>query len=506
MRSHRSFFCLLLCVCILFGLFSVSAFAIDDDNSYFNGEQVALNIVDENGFSLLANDVSYTVKQYWKPSSSSNWNNYTNSIITDTQYSTINILFEIILASEIEKNSNFDVTLNINSDSYGSITSKNFMIYDSAGNPSCSDLPTVNINGSRVDVINIWNDLRSSYKIEFSFTIENPSYTLDEGSGGGGEEPEATEAPTEAPTEPPEEPDQPQIGVFYLNSTILKESSFNFEIGMTWRQWVNSDYNPYKYNYSQKISGFSVNTQNFLTYWKYKSGYSFESFHVYADNSYSYLIGGLDYITENAIYYLLGEAPKFAINSSGEQYKYDFMISSVSVSILDQEEVSGGILGWIKSIFNGIKNLPANIASKISGFFTELGNKISALGDAIINGIKSLFIPSEDSIEEMKSKFEGLLEERFGAVYESTAVIDNFANAFFNTAQVQAVTDTGGTIYFPLVTVPLAGSDFSFGGWDVDIIPDKFQGIVDMLKMAIDIVCTFVFVNALRKKLEGILR
>ena len=228
----------------------VSAFAIEDDISYFNGEQVALNIVDENGFSLLANDVSYTVKQYWKPSSSSNWNNYTNSIITDTQYSTINILFEITLASEIEKNSNFDVTLNINSDSYGSITSKNFMIYDSAGNPSCSDLPTVNINESRVDVINILNDLRSSYKIEFSFTIENPSYTIDDGSGGSGPEPEDTEAPTEAPTDPPVEPPvEPGNPKFYVNST-----PFEFEEGMTWQKWVFSTYNPYKYNYSTKTT------------------------------------------------------------------------------------------------------------------------------------------------------------------------------------------------------------------------------------------------------------
>ena len=483
MRSHRSFLCLLLCACILFGLFSVSAFAIEDDQSYFNGEEVGLNIVDENGFSLLATDIAYTVKNYWKTASSSSWTNYTNSIITDTQYDSLDILFEITLTSEIEINSNFDVTLNLYSDNYNSLVVTDFKMYDTNGNPSNSDIPSITLNGTRVHAINIFNNLAAANKLEFYFTVNNPSYTLDDGSGGG-VEPEVSEATTEAPTEP----SQPTNPTFILNGNY--EHILEFEKGMNWGDWVDSEYN---------TIGLIVTT------WYDRIGYEkgFSTSYVTLDGK-SDFVDKYDTIIENYNYIM-------PIGSTGwpiglENYIFEFYTSSINISILTDEETQGGILGWIKNIFNSIKNLPTNIASKISGFFTELGNKISALGDAIINGIKGLFIPTEDSIEEMKTKFEQLLEDRFGAVYESTAVIDNFANAFFNTAQVQAATDTGGTIHFPLVSVPLAGTEFSFGGWDVDLIPDSFEGIVELLKMATDIVCTFVFINALRKKLEGILR
>lgn len=142
-----------------------------------------------------------------------------------------------------------------------------------------------------------------------------------------------------------------------------------------------------------------------------------------------------------------------------------------------EEEKQTGLLG---NILTGITNLPSKI------------------GDAITNGIKNLFIPTKEDLVSVKDDWEQLLSDRFGAVYESTDIIDDFANAF-------TYDGTQETIDFPEITIELAGADFVFGGWEVDVIPERFDFLIDMLKLLIDIVCTFAFVNAMKKRLEGVL-
>lgn len=214
---------------------------------------------------------------------------------------------------------------------------------------------------------------------------------------------------------------------------------------MTFSQWVNSDYNTVGF----VLDGLSLNLDGNTLY--------------YRDTKTNTVSAVLNYhkigdLASNQVYYC-GNSDILSLI----EYEFNFSISSITINTLEDEKVSGGILGWVKSIFNGIVNLPQNIASKISSFFTELGNKISALGDKILDGIKSLFIPSEESITELKGKFEQLLADRFGAVYESAAIIDNFASAFFNTAQISLATEQSGTIKFPLVEIPLAGTVFVWG-------------------------------------------
>jgi hypothetical protein len=66
--------------------------------------------------------------------------------------------------------------------------------------------------------------------------------------------------------------------------------------------------------------------------------------------------------------------------------------------------------------------------------------------------------------------------------------------------------DSGGIITMPQVTVSLAGTPFTFGGYQVDIIPDGFETLQQMCRLAVSMVCTVVFINMLKEKLEWILR
>lgn len=404
----------------------------------------------------LADLTGYQVLYYFQGRGSTNKIWFTDTLELDSVYREGYLVIQITLPSGayLKKNSTFDLSLKYDMSTVSSISAKAVLYgpnYVTAG-----DAPIVNVNTSTNTI-----SFSEGYNNKSQLSVIEIWLTL----GGM----EWVEAP-------------PKEGTF----TVSGYGTYTFLEGMTWNDWLSSAYNtkPFKKYMDRILVNETTSSRVFLCY------------------DYNDYVDVLDFV-ESRSYSTTSMVKTTTI--SDVTYQWNFSIKSINISTMDEEEIQGGILGWIKNIFNSISNLPKNIASSISGFFDELGNKVTALGTAILDGIKGLFIPSEESLIAIKDDFEQLLADRFGAVYESTAVIDNFANAFFNQAQVSAMSEGGGTISFPLVSVPLAGTQFTFGGWDVDIVPDGFSGLVDACKIIIDIICTFVFVNALRKRLEEIL-
>ena len=175
-------------------------------------------------------------------------------------------------------------------------------------------------------------------------------------------------------------------------------------------------------------------------------------------------------------------------------YMFEFSVNSAKIEEQDEQGLINGIIQWIKKIYTGITSIP----QKITETAQNIIQTISELPQKLAEAIKNLFIPSEADITAIKTDFEDLLSDRFGAVYESSDILVDFATAF---------TDQGTqeTITFPSTTVNLAGADFTFGGWEVDVVPDFLSGLIDVLKLIVNISCTFLFVNGMRKRLEGIL-
>jgi hypothetical protein len=101
-----------------------------------------------------------------------------------------------------------------------------------------------------------------------------------------------------------------------------------------------------------------------------------------------------------------------------------------------------GITDWLDNIITAIKNVPVTLGEKLSGFFSTLGDKVSSLGtsigsfftdlwknlgdsltsgweivsgipDACLEGLKGLFIPTEEDItsivDDIKETYSGLL-------------------------------------------------------------------------------------------------
>ena len=207
-----------------------------------------------------------------------------------------------------------------------------------------------------------------------------------------------------------------------------------------------------------------------------------------------------------------------------------FIDSTLTVTEVDQTAgLLSGIVSWLQSIRDGIVNVGdgvtnvknavtnglnsvvtgvSNVKNAVTNGLTNVVNSIIELPSKIWNvfetGIKSLFVPSEADISTMHEKWQNLMRDRFGAIYQSGDIVHSFSQTMsVNSAMVA---DTGGIITMPAVTANLAGTNFTFGGYEVDLVPDGFQWLVTSLKMLINIVCTILFINALKGKIEVLLR
>lgn len=138
------------------------------------------------------------------------------------------------------------------------------------------------------------------------------------------------------------------------------------------------------------------------------------------------------------------------------------------------------------------------------GFFARILEGILNLPNLLVQGIKNLFLPSQADAIDFRDKIDALLADRLGAAYQANDIIEDFAYSFGSgTSSTLEENSDPATITLPALTVNLAGADFTFGGWDVQIIPDGFEPIVSTLKTVVNMVCTLAFLNALKSRLEG---
>lgn len=156
------------------------------------------------------------------------------------------------------------------------------------------------------------------------------------------------------------------------------------------------------------------------------------------------------------------------------------------ISVVDNDDNSG----LLKEIISSIKAIPSNISSFFStlgdrigqffadvkqrmidtyngivynlsqfkdgvkSWFKELGDRIQQffvdLYNDIVEGLKSLFIPSDGYFESKKTELENFCLQHFGALYQAPDVILDFVNKFVNLTPKQ-----------PSITLPAIQFDFN---------------------------------------------
>lgn len=160
-----------------------------------------------------------------------------------------------------------------------------------------------------------------------------------------------------------------------------------------------------------------------------------------------------------------------------DKYQVSVDIQSEEVGLLE------GILDKITSVADSILELPQKLWNLIS------------------EGLKSLFVPSTDYIIDYKEDMNNLLERKLGFVYQAITLLDSsWERVVFS--------DVTDTIYLPETTINLPGDTFTFGGFNVKVIPDRFSFMADSASVIIGIAATFAFINGAKKRyielMEGV--
>lgn len=162
------------------------------------------------------------------------------------------------------------------------------------------------------------------------------------------------------------------------------------------------------------------------------------------------------------------------------------------------QDIHTGLQNVVESAQQNTQNIINTVTQKVDEVktgITEVKDSILDLPNKISEMLIGLVVPDEQTMIEQRDNWDSLLAERFGAVYESVEVMDSIAAAFQSSAETSTIT-------LPAVTVGLAGTDFTFGGYDVEVVPEGFDSLVTALKLIIDIVVTLAFINAMKLRYE----
>lgn len=262
------------------------------------------------------------------------------------------------------------------------------------------------------------------------------------------------------------------VVVIPVYTVLIDGVEYDFESGMTWADWIESDYNPGTYwikanqNYIFNTSGQQIK----FVFSDDVSGSHFSVMkssviktpdeHIYGTDSY------LDSLSSST----------YALS----QYEFDFIVDSVLTVVRDDLGLFNAMVAWLMKIWDGVTGLSSEIASSVS------------------SALENLFVPNDGRILAIKEEFEQELRGRFGVLFDAVDIVDMVAGTF-------VYKGTTETIKLPSVTVDLAGTPFTFGGYEVDVIPDGFEGLVDALRLVVNITCTWWFVLAMKKRLEEVL-
>lgn len=126
---------------------------------------------------------------------------------------------------------------------------------------------------------------------------------------------------------------------------------------------------------------------------------------------------------------------------------------------------------------------------------------INALLYNIKISIKGLFVPREMFMEEYSNSWHELISTRFGAVAEVSGVLYDFFDSI-----VAYSGSEQNTISVPAVTLPLPdNASYTFGGFDVEIVNEKFIFLQNAVKVLAGILATFSFVYGLRKRYDEVM-
>ena len=172
---------------------------------------------------------------------------------------------------------------------------------------------------------------------------------------------------------------------------------------------------------------------------------------------------------------------KTMLNVGSTALDYEEYGKEICTNKLDEQvETSKGILGTLKSVFTSIVELPGKIVN------------------LLVDGLKSLFVPDSEEMNELINNFKNTMSEKLGVIYQAgDLIIDIFQKIIDDTSPENAC------LTFPRLKLPevdqaiIEETDFCF-----NTITDEIPILLTTIRGATGIFITLSFINMLKKKYD----
>lgn len=174
------------------------------------------------------------------------------------------------------------------------------------------------------------------------------------------------------------------------------------------------------------------------------------------------------------------------IDSDFSMYVKDDLIGGP----VSQEEINGGLLSGLIEIVTGIYKTVTSLPGQITNIVTEIAALPGKIVTAIIDGLKSLFVPSEADLQQLQAKYSNLFEMKLGFVYQMFSWV---VNSFGRLQQAFSV----GEDYqfdFPGLSFSVNGETFTFlPAQTVDLDNELMALLRPIAGTAVSIIAVFAF-------------
>lgn len=167
---------------------------------------------------------------------------------------------------------------------------------------------------------------------------------------------------------------------------------------------------------------------------------------------------------------------------------------------------SQGIFTETSATSSGSGDINVNVdMSETNGLLGTLISAVQSLGSFILDGLQSLFVPSESAISAFKNRLDTLLHDTFGAVYDAQELTDSAVRQILTASAVDSVRFDGTTV--DVSAIAGAGAVVQFPAMTVPLKPEasKLSLLYSTLAKILDIVCTIAVLNMLRTKFDAII-
>ena len=138
---------------------------------------------------------------------------------------------------------------------------------------------------------------------------------------------------------------------------------------------------------------------------------------------------------------------------------------------------------------DGVKEAVGAVKDAVSGVKEEVASLPNKIATAILDGIKKLFVPSQEDLSQIKTDYEDMLSEKLGFVWQGFDLLTTFVS------DLQTSLESGEeyAFNFPGVKLPMQGEEFV-------LVPETAvsleNDLMDVLRPVLGIVVSMISVIA----------